>query len=290
MPLARAVIGAANAGAGPAPTPIPLPVDPGAPGERLVLENLLVRARAGGVVGARLFGHVATPPPHAGEAAHACAALVAFGAAAAGLDAGMWLLVAVALSSAARAMGAPCLDVFLPKRPCWSLVLRPCTPATRRVVVAATDRARVSQRFPLATLFVVGIALLALAAGRPGWLVGSAGLLGVIAVATWLGRTVRIDPEGPEAIATRRLLRLAERADTSTAVLLAGCSSAGGDGVLAWLDWCGLDPDTVEVHLVQAQGEPSSAGAALTRAGWRVRSPPPDSLLDGPPDEVRSPS
>jgi hypothetical protein len=286
LPLATAAIGAANAGASRGSEAILLPVDAGAVGERLALENLLLRARGGGVVGARLFGHVATPPTHAGDIAHACAAIVAFAAAAAGLDAGVWLLSGIALSAASRAMGAPCLDAFLPKRPCWSLVLRPCTPQTRRIVVAATDRARVAPRLPLVTLAAVAVALLALAAGHTGWLVGIVGLLGVVAAATWLGRSARVEPEGPEAAAARRLIALAVRNDPTTAVVLSGCSSARGDGVLALLDWWGLRPDKVDIHFVQAEGAPVAAAlapvaAALARAGWRVRTFPPEGLPEG---------
>ncbi|MES2637971.1 MAG: hypothetical protein V4850_00755 [Myxococcota bacterium] len=289
MPLATAAIGAANAGASRGSEAILLPVDAGAPAERLALENLLVRARGSGVVGARLFGHVATPPPHAGDIAHACAALVAFAAAAAGLNAGVWLLSGIALSAALRAMGWPCLDTFLPKRPCWSLVLRPYTQKTRRIVVAATDRTRVAPRLPLVTLAAVAVALLGLAAGHTGWLVGIVGLLGVVAAASWLGRSARVEPEGPEAAAARRLFALAGRNDPTTAVVLSGCSSARGDGVVALLDWWGLRPEAVDIHFVQAEGAPVAAAlspvaAALARAGWRVRTFPPEGLPDAPAD------
>lgn len=299
MPSARAAIGAANAGASRAPEPIALPVDPGGPTERLALENLLRRARSSGLAGARLFGHVAAAPLHGGDIAHACAALVAFAAAAAGLDAGLWLLVVIALSSALRAIGAPSLDVLLPKRPCWSLVLRPCTPATRRIVVASTDRARLAPRLPLCAFGMIGVALLSLAAGRPGWFVGAASLLGVVAVAAWLCRSARPEPEGPEATAALSLIRLAAREDPTTAVVLAACSSARGGGVLDVLDWWGLRPDRVEVHLVRVPSDPGAGGApapipaaasALLRAGWRVRCFPPDGVPVVLPDADASPA
>lgn len=204
--------------------------------------------------------------------------LLAFGATVAGLDAALWFLVAIALSSASRALGGPSLDLFLPSRPSWSLVLRPCTPDTRRIVVAATDRVRLAPHLPLVTLAALGVALFALAAGRGGLLVGAAGLVGVVALAAWLGRPARIDSEGPEAAAARGLLRFAEQDDQSTAVVLAGGASARGHGIIAVLDWWGISPEKVEVFLVQPERATSAAG--LIRAGWRVRSLAPEDLIE----------
>ncbi len=281
--VAGATIGAANAGAGPTREPVALPLDPGGNAERRAVENLLYRARERGLVGARLFGHVATLPPHVVEAVHASAGLVAFGAAALGFEAGSWLLVLIALSSALRALGVPCLDVLLPRCPSWTLVLRPCCPGTRILVATVTDRARLAPRLPFVTLAAIAVALLTLAWGGGAWMVGVAGLASVVVVSTWLVRPARAEPNGPEEIAARALFRFAEQGGTpDTAVILAGGASARGRGIAAVLDWWGLRPGEVEVHLVVPPGaDGAPAASTLARAGWRVRT-----LL---PDELRSP-
>jgi hypothetical protein len=284
VPLGKATIGAANAGAAAPLTPVALPLEPGGLLERGALESLLVRARERGVVGARLFGHAAAPPPHAADAAHAAAGVVAFTAAALGLEAGLWALGAGVVSCALGAAELPCLGSLLPRRPSWSLLLRPVGAGTRRLVVAPTDRARLLPRLSLFVLGAHGVALLSLVGPLPVRVLGAVALASVGAVAAWLGRAPRAEADGPETIAARALLRYADlEHDPSVAVVLAGCSSAGGDGIASVLDWWGVPKGQVAIDLVVVPGAaPPPAAAALSAAGWAVRTISPEALRSPP--------
>ncbi|MDP2311599.1 MAG: hypothetical protein Q8P41_01740 [Pseudomonadota bacterium] len=223
-------------------------------------------------------------PPHAADAVHALLGTWAFVAAAIGLDVGLWALCAVTVSAALRAMGVSGLEHLLPKRPTWSLLLRPCGVATRRFYVAPTDRARVVPRLPFVALGALAIALLALAGGLLPRALGAAAVVGVGLYSMWLNRPTRVEPDGPEVEAARALLRLAEQEhDPTVAVALVGGASARGDGIVALLDWWALRPEEVEVCLVVPKGSPAAdAAATLTRAGWRVRTLSPDALRSPP--------
>ena len=286
LPAAFAPIGTANAGGAQGGAAFGLPVGPGAATERTTLETLLTHARGAGVRGARLFGHAARRPPHSADRAHALAGLGGLVLLAAGVSAGLAVLGLVIVSAAARALGGPCLGLFLRRRPAWSLILRPLGPATRRVVAAPADRVRHLPALPRVVLGALLAGLLAPSIGAWAVAVVAAGLLAVALVAARLEQAPAPAPGGPEAEAARALVDFAAGLSASdapdTAVLLCGGASADGGGLLSALDWWAVGPGAAAVDLVGTPQTVGDAAAALGRAGWRVRIVSPAELRSAP--------
>jgi hypothetical protein len=202
---------------------------------------------------------------------HALGGVVAVGLAGAGLHVGIGLVLLLIASATARALGGRGLEQLLPRRPGWSVLVRPPVAGTRQIYVTVADRERVDLPIPRIVLGTLVLSMLAPLGGASTVAAAAVGLLGLAALAACRARPPGPAAASPEAEAADALLRFAVAPDdAAVAVIIAAGASVDAHGVASVLDWWAVAPAGVEIVLVGAGDGVARAALSLRRAGWRV--------------------
>jgi len=244
-------------------------------------------SRERGLPDARLQGFPGRRRAHGGEVLGGLCALLCIAVALVVPHLGLGGLIACALLSLHGALGGAGFDRFLPRIPCWNVILRSPSAPVRRLVFLPLDRARV--RRGLRFLSAATVAFAAGAFAGPGWLVAVAAVsLGLLVITSWNAGVPRPTHADLDAM-VEAMVQGALHAPEGEVHVISDCGAADGEGARALLDWAGMDKHTVTVQWV-GDALADAGRAQLAREGWKVIGSAAPDPVPAAHESVRTPA